>query len=67
MYTLTMEQAEGRFLKENLDLVTGKYQIDQTKADIIRAGLFNNPEFSIENILYIPDTHQGKRIIKERS
>lgn len=55
-HAFTMEQAEARFLKENLDLIIGKYQIDQAKAGIITARLFNNPEFSIENILYNPET-----------
>lgn len=53
-YSLSLEQAESRFLKENLDLIISRYQIDEAKAGIITARLFANPEFSFENVFYNP-------------
>lgn len=53
---LNLSQTEDRFLKNNLSLLTQRYQIDQAQAGIITARLFNNPDFSIANVLYNPDS-----------
>lgn len=54
--TLTLPQAKERFLKNNLSLLIQRYQVDQAKAAIITARLFDNPQFSIDNVLYNPQT-----------
>ena len=53
---LTLPQAKERFLKNNLSLLIQRYQVDQAKAAIITARLFDNPQFSIDNVLYNPQT-----------
>jgi len=53
---LTLPQAKERFLKNNLSLLMQRYQVDQAKAAIITARLFDNPQFSIDNVLYNPQT-----------
>jgi cobalt-zinc-cadmium efflux system outer membrane protein len=53
---LNLSQTEDRFLKNNLSLLIQRYQIDQAQAGIITARLFNNPDFSIANVLYNPQT-----------
>jgi len=47
--SLTIQQAEDRFLKNNLSLIIQKYNIDNANAQIITARLFNNPDFSFSN------------------
>ena len=46
---LTLKQAEELFLKNNLTLISQKYNVDIASAQIITAKLFNNPDFSINN------------------
>ena len=53
---LTLKQAEDEFLEKNLSLLSGKYAIENAKAGIITAKLFDNPQASFENILYNPQT-----------
>lgn len=53
---LNLQQAEELFLKKNLSLLASQYNIDNAKAAVITAKLFDNPQFSIENILYNPQT-----------
>lgn len=53
---INMQQAEERFLKNNLDLIVQRYNIDEAQAGIITAKLFDNPEFSFGNVLYNPNT-----------
>jgi cobalt-zinc-cadmium efflux system outer membrane protein len=55
---LTLNQADELFLKNNFQLVLKQYDIDRAKAAIITARLFDNPQLSIENVLYNPDTHK---------
>lgn len=50
--SLTLPEAEKRFLKENYQLLAQNYNIEQAKAEIITAKLFDNPEISQENYLY---------------
>jgi cobalt-zinc-cadmium efflux system outer membrane protein len=53
---ISMKQAEDDFLKKNLSLIAAQYNIDQAKAQVITARLFDNPEVGFENVLYNPDT-----------
>ena len=53
---LNLPQAEALFLKQNFDLLAANYQIDQAKAEIITARLFDNPELEYENLLYNHET-----------
>jgi len=46
---LTVKQAETRFLKNNLQLLAQRYNIDIANAQVITARLFPNPDFSINN------------------
>ncbi|MCW5783973.1 MAG: TolC family protein [Nitrospirales bacterium] len=47
---LSLDDAVALFLRQNLDLLTMKYGIDTAKAKRITAGLFPNPEFSINTL-----------------
>ena len=49
---ITIAQAEDQFLKNNLQLVIQRYNIDNASAEIITARLFQNPNFSYNNGLY---------------
>lgn len=51
---LTLAQAEKMFLNENLALIIQRYEVDQAKAEVITARLFENPEFGFESNLYNP-------------
>lgn len=53
---LTLADAESLFLKNNAQLIAQRYQIEQSKANIITAKLFENPEISYENLLYNHET-----------
>ena len=57
---ITIKQAEDLFLKNNLSLIAGQYNIDDARAQVITARLFDNPEVSYENILY---NSTNKRIL----
>ncbi|HWZ15555.1 MAG TPA: TolC family protein [Mucilaginibacter sp.] len=46
---LTIRQAEDRFLKNNLQLMAQRYNIDIAGAQVITARLFTNPDFAINN------------------
>lgn len=52
---LTVKQAEDQFLKNNLQLIIQRYNIDNASAQIITAKLFNNPDFSFSNGIYAND------------
>jgi len=54
--TLTLEEAEQMFLKNNLSLLTARYNIDVKKALIIQAGLYPNPNVFFEQNAYNPKT-----------
>lgn len=47
---LTPEEIEAIFLKENLELIAEKMNIDIADADIIQAKLWDNPEISISSV-----------------
>jgi len=55
---LTLRQADSLLLINNLNLITANYQIDITKAQVLQAKLFNNPEFYSEWNLYNGDKRQ---------
>jgi len=58
---LNITQAERLFLTKNYQLLAANYQIDQAKAEIITAKLFDNPEISYENLFY---NHETKRFLE---
>lgn len=60
---LSLIQAEKLFLQENAQLIAQRYEIEQAKAEIITAGLFDNPELNYENLFY---NHETRRFL-ERS
>ncbi len=58
---LNIKQAEALFLKQNYDLIAAGFQIDQAKAEIITARLFDNPELNYENLFY---NHETKKFFQ---
>lgn len=52
---LSLEEATGRFLKCNLSLIAAHYDIDKSQAQVIQAGLFENPVISFEQNVYNPN------------
>ena len=55
----TVKQAEDLFLKNNLQLIIQRYNIDNASAQIITARLFNNPDFSFANGIYANNASDG--------
>jgi len=53
---LSLPQAEALFLKHNFELLAANYQIDQAKAEMVTAKLFDNPELEYENLFYNHET-----------
>jgi len=58
---LNIKEAEKRFISSNYQLLLAKYEIEQAKADVITAKLFDNPEITHENLLY---NHETKRFLE---
>ncbi|MBS1527904.1 MAG: TolC family protein [Bacteroidetes bacterium] len=56
---LTLKQADDQFLKNNLQLIAQRYNIDIASAGVITARLFQNPDFSFNNGIYASDVTQG--------
>lgn len=56
---ITVKQAEDLFLKNNLQLIAQKYNIDNATAQIITARLFQNPDFNFNNGIYANNVNQG--------
>ena len=56
---LTVKQVEDRFLKNNLQIIIQRYNIDNANAEIITAKLFNNPDFSFSNGIYANNASDG--------
>lgn len=54
--SLNLNQAESLFLRNNFELLASNYEIDQAKAEIITAKLFENPTLEYENLFYNKDT-----------
>jgi cobalt-zinc-cadmium efflux system outer membrane protein len=59
--SLNLSQAESLFLKNNFDLLVSNYEIDQAKAEIITAKLFENPTLEYENLFY---NHETKKFLQ---
>ncbi|GJL59111.1 MAG: RND transporter [Nitrospirales bacterium] len=58
---LSLDDALALFLRQNLDLLKTKYGIDAAKAQKITAGLFPNPELSINTLTaYTQDCNLSK-------
>jgi len=56
---ITVKQAEDQFLKNNLQIIIQRYNIDNASAQIITARLFANPDFSFTNGIHANDASQG--------
>ena len=56
---LTVKQAEDRFIKNNLNLIAQRYNIDNASAGVITARLFPNPDFNFSNGIHATDVTQG--------
>jgi cation efflux system protein czcC len=50
--TLTLKEAERRFLERNLSLIAERYNIDMAQAQVLQAKLFDNPVISLEQNVY---------------
>ena len=50
--TLTLKEAEQRFLERNLSLIAERYNIDMAQAQGLQAKLFENPVISLEQNVY---------------
>ena len=53
---LTLKSAEERFQRNNLQLLSSRFSIDASKAAIVQARLWSNPNISIEQNVYNPFT-----------
>jgi cobalt-zinc-cadmium efflux system outer membrane protein len=51
---ITLQQAENQFVQKNLQLLAEKYNIDISKAEVIQAKLYPNPNFSFTANAYDP-------------
>ncbi len=49
---ITLQQAEGRFLRNNLQLLAARFNIDAAKAAVYQAELWSNPNIAIEQNVY---------------
>jgi cobalt-zinc-cadmium efflux system outer membrane protein len=56
---LTIKQAEDLFLKNNLQLIIQRYNIDNANAQVITARLFPNPDFNFSNGIHSNDATEG--------
>ena len=50
--SLSLQQAEDLFLKNNYTLLAAKYQINEAEAEIVQAKLWDNPSFNIDKEAY---------------
>jgi cobalt-zinc-cadmium efflux system outer membrane protein len=55
---LTLQDAEKLFLQRNFELLAAKYQINEADAAIIQAKLWDNPNLSIEQSVYDPNSRK---------
>lgn len=51
---ITLQEAENRFLNNNLALIAQKKHIQLAEAELMTAKLYDNPEFSLSNSFYDP-------------
>jgi len=52
---ISIQDAEKQFLERNLQLLAQKYNIDMSRAGIIQAKLYNNPNIQLTGALYNQD------------
>ncbi len=52
---ITMQDAEQRFIKQNLSLLAQQYNVDVAKAQVMQARLFPNPNLSLTGNMYNPE------------
>ncbi|GAB4044563.1 TolC family protein [Spirosoma jeollabukense] len=58
--TLTLRQADSLFLQRNLLALAGRFQIEAAQAQVIQAGLFDNPTVTFEVSAY---NSEAKRVL----
>lgn len=58
--TLTLRQADSLFLQRNLLALAGRFQIEAAQAQVIQAGLFDNPTVTFEISAY---NSEAKRVL----
>ncbi|SHM78404.1 TolC family protein [Flavobacterium chilense] len=63
--TVTLQDCESQFLKNNLFLLASQYNIDASKALTIQAKIWDNPSITAELNAYNPDRNQYFDIGKE--
>ena len=56
--TVTLQDCESQFLKNNLFLLASQYNIDASKALIIQARIWDNPSLTAELNAYNPERNQ---------
>lgn len=56
--TVTLQDCESQFLKNNLFLLAAQYNIDASKALTIQAGIWDNPSLTAELNAYNPERNQ---------
>src|ERR1700754_1190725 len=56
---VTIKQAEDLFLKNNLQLIIQRYNIDNSSRQVITARLFPNPDFNYSNGIHSNDATEG--------
>lgn len=62
---LTLPQAEGLFLKNNIALVVQRNSVDSARAAVISARLYDNPEFGVSTDFYNAATNKFFDLSKE--
>ncbi|WP_431241688.1 TolC family protein [Flavobacterium sp. P21] len=63
--TVTLQDCESQFLKNNLFLLASQYNIDASKALTIQAKIWDNPTISAELNAYNPDANKYFDVGKE--
>src|SRR6185503_3708301 len=56
---ITVKEAEDQFLKNNLQIIIQRFNVDNAGAQVITARLFANPDFSFNNGIHTNDVTQG--------
>lgn len=56
---ITLKEAEGQFLQNNLQLIAQRYNIDIASAGVLTARLFPNPDFNFTNGISATDVTNG--------
>lgn len=56
---ITLEEAEKILAEKNFDMIAAKYEIEAAEAATIQAGLWANPNISVGQNIYNPDTKKA--------